>query len=131
MTAPRRRIAAGDTASVTRSISEADVAGYVALGGAPPEPGQAPEPLIAALFSYLLGVELPGQGANYLKQETVYHRAAPVGAPLIATVTVTKVRARKALIDLATTCHGADATLYVDGRSLVLASDVDADLVDG
>lgn len=35
-----------------------------------------PEPLIAGLFSTLLGVRLPGPGTNYLKQELGFHGPA-------------------------------------------------------
>ena len=49
---------------------------------------------------------------------------APVGQPLTARVTITRLRPEKHLVDLATTCHAADGTLICEGRALVLARDV-------
>ena len=83
-----------------------------------------PEPLIGSLFSYLLGRELPGFGTNYLKQQMRFLRPAPLGEPITATVEITRIRPDKHLVDLATTCTGADGTVLCDGRALVLVEDV-------
>jgi 3-hydroxybutyryl-CoA dehydratase len=114
----------GDSAELTRVFASRDVADYLALGGAPPPPGTVPEPLIAALFSALLGVQLPGRGTNYLKQDTRYHAAAQVGERLTARVTVTRLRPDKHLVDLATTCGDAAGALVAEGRALVYVRDV-------
>ncbi len=114
----------GDTASVTRAFTAADVASYVDMGGAPPHPGETPEPLIGALFSYLLGVELPGPGTNYLKQHTEHHAPARLEAPLTATVRVAQLRPEKHLVDLETTCVDDLGVLVASGRALVYARDV-------
>ena len=115
----------GDFAETTRSYAPADMADFAALaGGALPD--HVPEPLIAALFSYLLGVDLPGFGTNYLKQSLTFHAPAPLGQPLTARVEITRLRPEKDLVDLATTCRLADGTLICDGRALVLARDVGA-----
>lgn len=94
------------------------------------DPGAAtdivPEPLIGGLFSYLLGVDLPGFGTNYLKQELEFERPAPIGVPLIARVEITRLRPDKHLVDLATTCRDENGTAYCRGRALVLAKDVGA-----
>lgn len=110
-------------AEVTRRFGAADVADWLALGGAAP-PGGVPEPLIGALFSYLLGVRLPGLGTNYLKQETRFHAPAPLEEALTARVAVTRVRPEKALVDLETTCRTAAGTLVASGRALVFVGDV-------
>lgn len=83
-----------------------------------------PEALVNGLFSYLLGVHLPGQGTNYLKQETDFVAPAPLGLPLVARVEITRLRPDKHLVDLATTCHTGDGALVARGRALVLARDV-------
>lgn len=114
----------GDTVAVTRSFTAAEVADYVALGGAPRPDGVLPEPLIGALFSYLLGVKLPGQGTNYLKQQTENPVPAPVGQPLTAQVTITRLRPDQNLVDLETLCRGPDGTLLAKGRALVYVADV-------
>ncbi|MEM9300703.1 MAG: phosphate acetyltransferase [Pseudomonadota bacterium] len=114
----------GDTTSVTRSFTEADLASYVALGGAAAA-GTVPEPLIGALWSQLLGIRLPGLGTMYLKQETRQHKPVPIGATLTATVTVTELRPEKHLVDLETTCHDEAGTLVASGRALVYVRDVE------
>lgn len=117
----------GDAAETTRAFTADDVAAYVALGGAARD-GETPEPLIGALFSYLLGVKLPGMGTNYLKQSTEHLAPAPLGRPLTARVEVTRIRADKRLVDLATTCRDASGHLVAQGRALVAVQDVDVAL---
>lgn len=116
----------GDRAALTRAFQAADVADYVDLGGAPVPAGQVPEPLIGALFSTLLGMRLPGMGTNYLKQETVLHAPARVGEVLTATVTVTRLRPDKHLVDLETRCTGKGERVIAEGRALVFVRDVGA-----
>jgi 3-hydroxybutyryl-CoA dehydratase len=111
-----------DNASLTRAFSAADVAAYVALGGA--RTAHVPEPLIGALFSKLLGVDLPGPGANYLKQQLTFHAQAPLDAPLTARVTLTRLRPEKHLADLETVCTLGDGTLIASGRALLYVEDV-------
>ena len=115
----------GDRARVTRVFRAEDVAAFAALAGARGAPSKTvPEPLIGSLFSYLLGRELPGFGTNYLKQQMCFLKAARLGEPLTATVEITRIRPDKHLVDLATTCTGADGTVLCDGRALVLVEDV-------
>ena len=83
-----------------------------------------PEALINGMFSYLLGVDLPGQGTNYLKQETEFLADAPLSEALTARVEITRLRPDKHLVDLATTCRTGDGDLVARGRALVLAKDV-------
>ncbi len=116
----------GDKASIERLFSEQNVQSYVALGGGAPKTNAVPEPMIAALFSYLLGVRLPGFGTNYLKQSLEFHRPATVGSPLTASVEITRIRAEKHLVDLATTCVDKSGETICTGRALVLAKDVGA-----
>ncbi|MFA5538876.1 MAG: phosphate acetyltransferase [Gemmobacter sp.] len=113
----------GQSAEITRSYTAEDVAAFAALGGGAPG-DMVPEPLIGALFSYLLGVRLPGFGTNYLKQEMAFPAPAPLGAALTARVEITRLRPEKHLVDLATTCRTGDGTLVCTGRALVLARDV-------
>lgn len=114
----------GDEAFVTRVFTEADVDAYLSLGGPSAAPGEVPPPLIGALFSYLLGVHLPGRGANYLKQQSDYLAAAQIGEPLTATVTVTRLRPDKALVDLETLCRDSAGRVLCRGRALIHADDV-------
>lgn len=114
----------GDSASTKRTFDAEAIAGYEALGGAPSETGSVPEPLIGGLFSYLLGAELPGHGTNYLKQTLDFVATAQVGIPLTASVTITRIRADKDLVDLETCCHDAEGRTICNGRALVLVKDV-------
>jgi len=86
----------------------------------PTPPASVPEPLIAALYSYLLGEQLPGHGTNYLKQSLHFHALAAVDEPLSASVRITRLRADKALVNLDTHCHGADGRVVCSGQALVL-----------
>lgn len=116
----------GQAEEVTRCFSPADVDTYVALGGHRPRSGDVPEPLIGALYSYLLGMRLPGRGTNYLKQETRFSGRARVGEALTARVEITRLRPEKHLVDLRSTCRNARGELICDGRALVYVEDVQA-----
>ena len=118
----------GDSAEVTRCFSSQDLSDYADLSQNAVAGDCVPEPLIGALFSYLLGVRLPGNGANYLKQETQFHRNARVGDPLTARVEITRIRSDKQLVDLSTTCKDSTGQLIATGRALVSVRDVIAGL---
>lgn len=121
------QLAVGNRASIIRSYTADDIRAFLGLAGSKAAPAdRVPEPLIGALFSYLLGVELPGFGTNYLKQEMTFEAAAPLGRPLTATVEITRLRPEKHLADLATICTDADGTVICRGRALVLVKDVGA-----
>ena len=109
----------GDYVDFSRTFSRQDLLDYTVLSGHDVSGEEVPEPLIGALFSYLLGVELPGLGTNYLKQETRYEAAAKTGEALTARVEITRLRPDKQLVDLATTCHRADGEIVASGRALV------------
>ncbi|MDE2134915.1 MAG: phosphate acetyltransferase [Alphaproteobacteria bacterium] len=113
----------GAAAEISRSVSADDVARYVSLGGAPAD-GAWPEPLIGALFSYLLGVKLPGPGTNYLKQSVEFLEQAPMNEPLTARVEITRLRPEKNLVDLETTCRLANGRVVARGRALVYVADI-------
>ncbi|MEJ8567323.1 hypothetical protein [Elongatibacter sediminis] len=123
----------GDQARLQRAFSPADVTDYRAVSGhevkrdgnrAEDVPEVVPEPLIGALFSCLLGMHLPGMGTKYLKQETRFHGEARAGETLTAEVRITRIRPDKHLVDLETSCTGADGRSIASGRALVHVSDV-------
>ncbi len=116
--------AVGQRAKMTRAFSADDVARYAALGGHEVAQGDVPEPLVNALFSRLLGVELPGQGTNYLKQESAFFDTARIGERLTASVEITRLRPEKDLVDLRTRCVGETGNLISEGRALVYVADV-------
>ncbi len=112
----------GDRVEVSRSYSGADMVQFAELSGHPAG-GTVPEPLIAGLFSYLLGVKLPGPGTNYLKQDLQFLTAAPLETDLTASVEITRIRADKQIVDLWARCTLPDGSVVCEGRSLVKAKD--------
>ena len=114
----------GDHAQVSRVFSEADLSDYSALSGYALKDKQIPEPLIGALFSYLLGVKVPGQGTMYLKQETRFLHSVFCGEPLTADVTITRLRPDKQLADLSTNCRDSNGRVIASGRALVYVGHV-------
>ncbi|MEQ9388204.1 phosphate acetyltransferase [Marinovum algicola] len=113
----------GDRAELRRSYTAADLADFAALAGAAPA-AHVPEPLIAALFSHLLGVDLPGAGTNYLKQELHFTGRAAPQTELTATVEITRLRPEKHLVDLWARCTDAGGQVICEGRALVKTRDV-------
>ena len=103
-----------------RIFTPDDIAGWCRLAGVAEWPDQVPEPLIAGLFSRLLGMDLPGPGTMYLKQRLEYVQPARVGEPLVASVTITQLRPEKSLVDLDTLCTGATGQIVCRGQALVL-----------
>ena len=118
----------GMTAGRTKHFTRADVADFVNLvrdpnplfTGASPE---MPPGLLAGMESWVLGVDLPGRGTNWLKQTFEYHYPVIVPATVTCTVTVTRIRADKGLVNLATRGTVDDRTV-VSGEALVLATDI-------
>lgn len=118
--------AVGRSRSLRRGFSDADLASYGALTGDACPPGEVPEPLVAGLFSALLGVHLPGRGTNYLKQTLRAVSPARIGEEVVATVEVVRVVPQKRLVYLVTTCRGADGRTVAEGEALVLAGGIPA-----
>jgi len=109
----------GATHSISRTFIPEDIKTYLDMGGACAGSNTVPEPLIGGMLSYLLGVELPGPGTMYLKQETIFKGDAAIGSPLEATVEITNLRPEKKLIDLSTTCKDQNGNIVAEGRALV------------
>ncbi len=135
----------GQTAATRRTFTPGDLAEYADLTGdtnllfsdaayaqqlgleGPPIPGA----LLGALFSYLLGTELPGPGTNYLKQTLEFLAPAYTGQELTATVEVVRLRPDKHLVNLGTWAETGSASTAgggaaaCKGEALVLVSDVE------
>ena len=118
----------GQSKNITRIYTHTDMRDFAALAGDMARvPASVPGPLIGGLFSYLLGVELPGRGTNYLKQSLEFLAPAPVGEALTASVMVSRLRPEKHLVDLETLCTTADGSRVCQGRALVYVEDVGED----
>lgn len=84
-----------------------------------------PWPLLAGMFSDVLGTRLPGRGTSWMKQQLRYLSAAHSGEPLTATVAITRLRAAKELVNLATRIIAADGRAICDGEALVLVRNLE------
>lgn len=109
-----------DQATVQRAFSAEEAREWCVLAGIETPFEHVPEPLIAGLFSYLLGEQLPGHGTNYLKQHMRFEDQGRLGETLTACVTVTHLRPGKALVNLDTLCTGEDGRVICAGDALVL-----------
>lgn len=124
----------GQDASAKRAFSTADLDEYIALTGdanpyhADPAFARAhgfggpvvPLPLLAGMFSDLLGTRLPGRGTGWMKQSLQLASAARLDEALTAQVRIVRLRAGKDLVNLASVVTGADGRVVVQGESLVL-----------
>lgn len=110
----------GQQALVSRSFSAQDIQEWSRMAGLDAPWPQVPEPLIAGLFSFLLGEELPGHGTNYLKQHLHFEADARIGETLTATVSISRLRGDKSLVYLDTRCTGENGRLICSGDALVL-----------
>jgi acyl dehydratase len=129
----------GMQASSTRSFTAADLEEYGDLTGdrnpifrddaAARERGFTgrivPWPLLAGMFSDLLGTRLPGRGTGWMKQQLRYPAPAYPGEALTATVSITRLRAGKELVNLSTRIVTADHRLVCDGEALVLVRNLE------
>lgn len=118
----------GMTATRSREFTRDDVDAFLDLVD---DPGPAyrgqdavlPPGLIGGAVSWLLGVDLPGPGTKWLKQLYNFHGSAPVPATIDTTVTITRLRPMKNLVNLLTRCE-SDGEVIATGESLVLVSDL-------
>lgn len=109
----------GQSASMNSQFNASDVAEWCDLVVLNESWPGIPEPLIAGLFSCLLGEQLPGHGTNYLKQTMRFLNQADVDESLTARVTVSRLRPDKALVNLSTVCTGRDGRIICEGEALV------------
>ena len=125
-----RGLEIGQQAILTRVFNINDVSHYRALVGDPglgfgaaAAPTTVPGPLLAGLFSCLLGTQLPGRGTNWLKQSLAFPHPAHLNHPVTATVTITRLRPDKNLVNLQTTCT-SQGEIVCTGEALVLVQDL-------
>jgi 3-hydroxybutyryl-CoA dehydratase len=126
----------GDTASLTKTITDADIRAFAELSGdrnpihlddeyaANTRFGRriAHGMLAASLISTVLGTELPGVGTLYLSQNTRFVAPVYPGDTVTARVTVTKIRDDKPIVTLETICENQDGELLIKGEAVVLVS---------
>lgn len=84
-----------------------------------------PGPLLAGMFSDLLGTKLPGRGTGWMKQSLRFPKPAHPGQSLHAMVEVVRVRPDKQLVNLRSTVRDVGGALLVDGEALVLVRNLE------
>ncbi len=126
----------GDTASLSTTISEDDIRAFANATG-DHNPLHLDEEfakqtrfgkriahgmLSASLISAVIANDLPGPGSIYLGQTLQF--VAPVfpGDTVTARVTVTSIRADKAIIKLETVCSNQRDEVVIKGEATVLVS---------
>lgn len=126
----------GDTASLTKTITDADIRAFAELSGdrnpihlddeyaATTRFGRriAHGMLAASLISTVLGTELPGTGTVYLSQNSRFVAPVYPGDTVTARVTVTNIRDDKPIVTLETICENQRGELLIKGEAVVLVS---------
>jgi 3-hydroxybutyryl-CoA dehydratase len=126
----------GDTASLTKTITDADLRAFAELSGdrnpihlddeyaATTRFGRriAHGMLAASLISTVLGTELPGIGTVYLSQNSRFLAPVYPGDTVTARVTVKNIREDKPIVTLETICENQRGELLIKGEAVVLVS---------
>jgi acyl dehydratase len=127
----------GDTASVTKTVSEADISMYAAVS-LDTNPAHFDDDFAAAgpfgrriahgmltsgLISACLGTRLPGPGTIYLSQSLSFRRPVFIGDRITASVEVVALE-DKGRVRLSTTCRNQDGEVVVEGEARVIAPKV-------
>jgi len=128
------KIKIGDTASVTKTITQDDIENFADLSGdhnpihldkdyaAQTRFGSriAHGLLTSSLISAVIGNKLPGLGSIYLGQTLQF--VAPVfpGDTIVARATVTSVREDKPIVELETICTNQHDKVVITGEAIVL-----------
>lgn len=127
-------LALGQQASCARRFTDADLGEYIDLCG-DPNPilrddrraaavGLASRmlgaPMLGGMISELLGTRLPGRGTAWMKQSLAFHSPAFAGERLTATVTITRLRRDKQLVNLGCLIAADDGRSVATGEALAL-----------
>lgn len=75
--------------------------------------------LLAGFISTVVGCQLPGPGAIYVKQDLKFLAPARMGDTITAKATVTKVDEENNRVVLQTTCTNQDGEVVLDGEAMV------------
>jgi 3-hydroxybutyryl-CoA dehydratase len=125
----------GNSASFTKTITEADILMFGAVSG-DFNPAHFDEEyakttqfksriahgmITASLLSGVMGMQLPGPGTIYMKQELKFMAPVYAGNTVTAKVEVIEVILEKGRLRLKTTCTNQEGKVVVDGEALVMA----------
>jgi len=129
----KKNLKVGDRASLSKVFTEEDVMQFANLS-ADTNPIHLDERfaaasvfgqrivhgmLTASLFSGLIGVELPGEGAIYLGQSLTFKAPVLIGEQVTASVEIVKVREDKPIVTLRTLCVNNEGQVVVEGEAVV------------
>ncbi len=123
----------GQSAELTRTLSEADVMAFAQLTGdfnpVHVDADVAAESsfgerivhgmLTASLLSTVLAMQLPGPGAIYLSQSVKFLRPVKLGDTVVAHVAVTSIDIDKRRMTLATTVRNSRGKNVVEGEAVI------------
>jgi acyl dehydratase len=84
-----------------------------------------PGSLMGGLFSYQLGMRLPGKGTNWLKQKFHFLRPLYPKREIITRVEVIRIRPEKDLVNLSTIGRSSQGNVLVEGEALVHVQDLE------
>lgn len=122
----------GDIAEFSKTVSESDIYLYAGVTG-DLNPAHINEAyasktffktriahgmLAAGFISAVLGTQLPGPGAIYIRQELNFLAPVRIGDTITARVEVIEIVAEKNRVRLKTTCVNQDGTLVLDGEAI-------------
>lgn len=126
-------IKTGDFAEFAKTISESDIYMYAGITG-DLNPAHINEAyaqktffktriahgmLTAGFISAILGMQLPGPGTIYMKQELKFMAPVRIGDTIVARAEVIEVKEEKNRIKLKTTCTNQEGTVVLDGEAVV------------
>lgn len=125
----------GESASFTKTVTEADVYNYAGVSG-DLNPAHINEEyakntmfktriahgmISAGFISAVLGTKLPGPGTIYLGQELKFTHPVRYGDTITATCTVEELIPEKNRVILKTVCTNQKGDVVIDGKATVLA----------
>ncbi|HIE38134.1 MAG TPA: MaoC family dehydratase [Anaerolineae bacterium] len=129
-----RAFRVGESASLTRTITEDDIVAFARLTG-DTNPLHLDETyarttrfgrrivpglLTAGLISALLGTELPGPGAIYLEQRLKFIKPVYPGDTVTTTIEVTAYREDKGIVTLRADCVNQHGEQVISGEAVLL-----------
>ena len=126
-------ISVGDTASLSKTVTEADIVNFAGVTGdfnpvhvdAEYASGSmfkeriAHGMLAAGYISAVLGMQLPGPNAIYLGQTLEFKLPVKIGDTVTATVTVAEKRDEKRILKLDTTVTNQRGQVVVSGGAVI------------
>lgn len=126
----------GQTVSITKAFSEADVLQFAELSGdfnpihINPEYAKTTVfgqrivhgMLVSSLFSGLLAQKIPGPGSIYLGQTFKYQKPVFFDHPVTATVEVIHVREDKPIVTMSTVCKDGKGESLISGEAVLMFS---------